>query len=194
MGRAALRSHGAAGPFCRAAHQRAGHAFQALSHRHGVARRTSAGRPLPRVHAVRLRYDRHPLDGLRHRDGPGDPRPAPRDRHPRFHHPPEQPHAAHRAAGAAGPGRAIGLGASRPGQARQDRAGEGCRRDGRHGRHHARAGPRGAQAGRDQRRERRSSSPGRALGGRQRHRGGGRGQAPRDARRAGRRRRGRTAA
>ena len=37
----------------------AGHALQALSHRHRVARREHAARPLPRVHAVRLRHDRH---------------------------------------------------------------------------------------------------------------------------------------
>ena len=68
-GRAAVRSHRAAGPFCRAAHRRVGHALQTIPHRHRVARRKAPGRPLPRVHAVRLRHDRHPLHRLRYRDG-----------------------------------------------------------------------------------------------------------------------------
>ena len=79
--------------------------LEALSHRHGLAGREYAARPLPRVHAVRLRHHRHPLRRRRHRDGPGHPRPLPPARLPRVHHPPEQPHGAHRLAGAAGPGR-----------------------------------------------------------------------------------------
>jgi hypothetical protein len=42
-----------------------GPALQALPHRHGLARREHAARPLPRVHAVRLRHDRR-----RRRGGP----------------------------------------------------------------------------------------------------------------------------
>ncbi len=78
LGGAAVRPDGAAGPLRRAAHRRAGHAVQALSHRHGLARREHAARPLPRVHAVRFRHDRHAVARRRHRNGPGDPRPAAR--------------------------------------------------------------------------------------------------------------------
>ena len=49
-------------PLARFAAQHIGaarHALQALPHRHRVARREHAARPLPRVHAVRLRHDRH---------------------------------------------------------------------------------------------------------------------------------------
>ena len=49
-------------PLARFAAQHIGaarHAVQALPHRHRVARREHAARPLSRVHAVRLRHDRH---------------------------------------------------------------------------------------------------------------------------------------
>ena len=80
LGRPAVRPDGAAGPLRRPARRRAGRAVQALSHRRGLAGREHAARPLPRVHAVRLRHHRHPLDRRRHRDGPGHPRPLPPDR------------------------------------------------------------------------------------------------------------------
>ena len=62
------------GPVRRPAHRRAGHAVQALPHRHRLARREHAARPLPRIHAVRLRHDRHPLARRRYRNGAGHPR------------------------------------------------------------------------------------------------------------------------
>ena len=55
-----------------------------------LARREHAARPLPRVHAVRLRHDRHPLAGRRHRNGAGDPRPVPGAGLRRFHDPRQQ--------------------------------------------------------------------------------------------------------
>ena len=70
----AVRSDGAAGPLRRPAYGRAGHAVQALSHRHGLAGREAAARPLPRIHAVRFRHDRHALARRRYRNGAGHPR------------------------------------------------------------------------------------------------------------------------
>ena len=57
-----------------------GIAVETLPHRHGLAGREHAARPLPRVHAVRFRHHRHPLHRRRHRNRPGDPRPAAGDR------------------------------------------------------------------------------------------------------------------
>ena len=68
--------------------------LQAIPHRHGLAGREHAARPLPRVHAVRFRHHRHPLGRRRHRNRPGDPRSVAGDRLQRLHHPPEQPHGA----------------------------------------------------------------------------------------------------
>ena len=70
-------------PFARFAAQHIGQlgiAVQALSHRHGLAGRGAAGRPVPRVHAVRLRHDRHRVERRRHRDRPGHQRPDGRPR------------------------------------------------------------------------------------------------------------------
>ena len=47
--------------FAAAARQRIGHPVEAIPHRHGLAGRKHPARPLPRVHAVRLRHHRHPL-------------------------------------------------------------------------------------------------------------------------------------
>ncbi len=76
VGGFAVRSYRAAGAFRRAARRRAGRALQTLPHRHRLAGREHAARPVPRVHAVRFRHDRHAPRGLGHRDRAGDPRPV----------------------------------------------------------------------------------------------------------------------
>ena len=121
LGRAAVRSDGAAGPIRRRTRQRVGHPVQAIPHRHGLAGRKHAARPLPRVHAVRFRHHRHPLRRRRHRNRPGHPRSVSGDRLRRLHDPREQPHGADRAVGAARAGRSRDGRAPRVGQARQDR-------------------------------------------------------------------------
>ena len=76
-----------------------GIAVQAVSHRHGLAGGEAAARPLPRVHAVRLRHDRHRLERLRHRNAVRHSRPDRADRVREVHGPRQQPPAAQRPAG-----------------------------------------------------------------------------------------------
>ena len=94
----------------------------------------------------------------------------------RLHDPRQQPHGAHRAAGAARSGRALGAGAAGAGQARQDRAGKSGRGDGpAAGATSEQAGE--CSAGARSREATRKCSPGRTAGGRQRDGPDGRGQA-----------------
>ena len=53
--------------------------YKRHAHRHRVARREYTARPLSRVHAMRLRHDRHPRRRGRHRDRARDARSVVRD-------------------------------------------------------------------------------------------------------------------
>ena len=72
----AVRPDGPPGPVRRQAHRRAGRAVQAVRDRLGLPRRAAGEGAVPRVHAVRLRHDRHRERAGRRRDRPGDPRGA----------------------------------------------------------------------------------------------------------------------
>ena len=118
-----------------AQHVGVGHPVQALPRRPGLAGREPAARAISRVHAVRLRHDRHREHLRRRRDHSGDPRPLRGVRFREVHGSDQQPQGPQRHARNARDRRSQRRGAARYRQAAQDRSRRRGRRTRRVGRH-----------------------------------------------------------